>query len=452
MAWFSTRVPTARALRRWQPALEKLEDRVQASATPTAPVYHVAFDDAVTADNAFTAADGQRAWDVDPGADDYQTDVYERPTTQSYRVRLTPEGEQRFAAEKYHANLDIVRARAGFDDRFLYVSIELAGLDVRTADRTSTPEGLVYRYGLRLARQADGGGGFLVVADQPALKNSPATAFGQQGTFIYRDGDGDVGGTGLDVTKQDRPAEVGGNGYEQVFASDGRTEGGTRVVWVRTSPADARVVEFAINYSALGLTAEDLRQLPSLEFEANKGLQDPANYLWNDEYTGSEAGSPYRATAGDRSKSIFGTQGLGNVYELDTLRGGPLGNLGPAALSGFVYMDLNANGVRDEGEPGIEGVSLMLTRTDLAGDSEPVFVTTNSDGFYRFEGLAPGTYRITELQLASLEDGAESVGLVGGVERGTVLENDVIGEIVLGPGENGVFYNFGELGVLPPNS
>jgi hypothetical protein len=94
----------------------------------------------------------------------------------------------------------------------------------------------------------------LVVADQPQLKNSPNTTFGRVGTFIYRDGNGDVGGTGRDVTKQDRQAEVNGNGYDKVLASDGKLSSGRQVLWVRVSPTDSTVVEFALDYRTVGYT------------------------------------------------------------------------------------------------------------------------------------------------------------------------------------------------------
>ena len=189
--------------------------------------------------------------------------------------------------------------------------------------------------------QEDGGGGLLVTADQPAFKNKPPTRFGSVGTFIHRDFNGDVGGTGRSVTKEDRQAEVGGNGYERVVASDGRKLSGERVLWVRIHPADRTVVEFALKYKSVGLTESDLANIPYLEFEANKGLKDPANYLWNDEYKKSEAGSPYRAATGNLSE--FGTQGLGNIYELDTLSGGPIAPPpeGERSLSGFVFLDMD---------------------------------------------------------------------------------------------------------------
>ena len=429
-------------------SLEYLENRCLPA--PASPVYQVTFGDAVTGVNAFRGADGQRYWTVSSGADNYQVDTYERPTAQNYQVRRLQDGSQRFAASEYLENLDLVQAKAGYDGQYLYVSLDLFGLNKVTADGSQSYEGLNQQYGFRLSKDSpDGRGGLLLVADQPQFKNSPNTSWGSAGTFGYRDSNRDVGGTGLAVTKQDRSGEVAGNGYESVVIADGRLNGNATVLWTRVSPADPTVVEFAFDYRALGFVGRDLDHLPYLEFEANKGLKSPANYLWNDEYTKSEAGSPYRAATGDRSKSEFGTQGLGNIYELDTVRGGPLGQ--PASLSGFVYVDCDYDGVVDDGEPGLGGVMITLTGLDDLGNLITRSLMTNPNGFYSFSDLRPGTYSLRETQPPSYADGLDSVGTVGGQVRGTVVENDHLGQIRLNAGEHGINYNFGEVVDVPPD-
>lgn len=425
---------TIRAHRfRAAPQVESLESRYQPAALT--PTYAVTFDDAVTGDNAFLGADGKQYWTVDAGADQYQTDVYERPTAQTFRRVQAADGTRPFAASEYFANLDIAAGRAGFDDNFLYVSVRLAGLTEHGSDGSVDAKGLVYRYGFRIATTADGGGGLLVVADQPGLKN--AGGFGGLSTFVYRDSNGDVGGIGRDVTKQDREAEVGGNGYERVVAADGRTPNGRQVVWVRVSPTDPTVVEFALDYKAVGYTADDLRTLPYLEFEANKGLQGPSNYAWNDEYTKSEAGSPYGTATGGLSE--FGTQGLGNIYELDTLRGGAIAAPASGRLAGFVFADTNGDAVRDAGDMPLSGVRITLFWFDEQGTYNERETFTDANGAYEFTGLAPGVYNIREEQPPSYESGPNFVGTLGGV-----VEGDEFRDIVLGPGDEGVNYDFGE--------
>jgi hypothetical protein len=212
----------------------------------------------------------------------------------------------------------------GFYSQYMYVSIELYGVD--------DPQGLVERYGFRMSSDPDGRNGLLLISDQPALKNDPNTEYGQEGTFGYRDTDGDVGGaaqisgdggaTGLTVTKSNNPEEEHGlNGYDEVIISDGalHNDSETDALWVRIDPDSPNIVEFAFDYTLFGYTIDDLLGLQYLEFEAIKGdPTDPANGLWNDRYTDNEAGSPNPGLLG---LSEFGTQGLGNIYELDTLRG-----------------------------------------------------------------------------------------------------------------------------------
>ncbi|MGQ9560433.1 MAG: SdrD B-like domain-containing protein [Candidatus Oleimicrobiaceae bacterium] len=62
-----------------------------------------------------------------------------------------------------------------------------------------------------------------------------------------------------------------------------------------------------------------------------------------------------------------------------------------AALGDRVWMDLNRNGIQDEGEEGVEGVSVYL----LSESGEPLdTTTTNSNGLYAFYNLAAGNYRL----------------------------------------------------------
>ncbi|RJP41698.1 MAG: hypothetical protein C4547_01325 [Phycisphaerales bacterium] len=292
-----------------------------AQAQPGDPVYFMKAKDCDTSDNRFVGDDGRFYWDVDANCDRYQIDRYERPMTQTF---YSTRG--RFGAVEYFEYLDINRVRAGFDDQYLYVQIDLAGRDHLNSDGDRDEKGMIERYGFRISTDKDGRYGVLIVADQPEVKNEPNTRFGPIGTFGYRDTDGDVGGaadegpTGLKVTKSDNPDEEDGmNGYDKAFISDGRIDGGGRVLWVRLDPSDDTRVEFALDYGAIGFSQDDLRALKYFHFEAIKGGEkDPQNYLWNDKNTKQEAGSP---NPGRNGESEFGTEGCKNVYETDTARG-----------------------------------------------------------------------------------------------------------------------------------
>ena len=123
------------------------------------------------------------------------------------------------------------------------------------------------------------------------------------------------------------------------------------------------------------------------------------------------------------------------------------GELASTSLAGFVYIDANKNGVRDAGETaGIGGVTLTLTGTDDLGQAVNATATTANDGSYSFPNLRPGTYQVDETQPAQWQDGGDAVGTVNGTPNGALSGNDRIGSIVLGAGQAGVNYNFGETG------
>jgi uncharacterized repeat protein (TIGR01451 family) len=128
-------------------------------------------------------------------------------------------------------------------------------------------------------------------------------------------------------------------------------------------------------------------------------------------------------------------------------------------LSGFVYVDLNNNGVKEAGEPGIAGVAVTLSgqtsgNVDVCSaiSPNPCTVTTDSNGAYTFYSLPASNgagYILTEQSQASIPlsnyaDGIDSPGTVNGSAVG-VASNDRLSGIVIGTGQVGSNYNFGEL-------
>ncbi|HSI37408.1 MAG: SdrD B-like domain-containing protein [Phycisphaerae bacterium] len=130
------------------------------------------------------------------------------------------------------------------------------------------------------------------------------------------------------------------------------------------------------------------------------------------------------------------------------------GEIEPASLGGYVYSDLNNDGLYNPAvEDGIGGVTIKLERLTTTGAWEFIASTTTStvpdsgtnytEGSYSFTGLYPGTYRITEVQPADWRDGKDSVGTLGG----SLLCNDQF-KVVLKCDQDGTKYNFGEIGLL----
>jgi hypothetical protein len=123
------------------------------------------------------------------------------------------------------------------------------------------------------------------------------------------------------------------------------------------------------------------------------------------------------------------------------------GELKSSSLAGWVYLDLNNNGIKDANETGIGNVTVKLTGTDATGKTVTKVVKTNADGSYSFTGLTAGTYKITETQPTAYLDGKDTVGTLGG----NTTKNDEFSAINLPPGVDGVEYNFGERLKATPN-
>ncbi|HMP60828.1 MAG TPA: SdrD B-like domain-containing protein, partial [Gemmatales bacterium] len=112
------------------------------------------------------------------------------------------------------------------------------------------------------------------------------------------------------------------------------------------------------------------------------------------------------------------------------------------SISGFVYIDINANGTRQVGEPGLPGVVITLTGTDSLGNAVEQSVVTAVDGSFIFANLRNGVYTLTQTQPPGFPQGTTRAGTAGGIVNG-----DVISNINLGPNVNAINYLFGELGV-----
>jgi hypothetical protein len=115
-----------------------------------------------------------------------------------------------------------------------------------------------------------------------------------------------------------------------------------------------------------------------------------------------------------------------------------------SSLSGYVYLDLNNDGVRDANERGIAGVMIQLRGTNDLGQTVVMNAYTNDDGFYSFVDLRAGTYSLLETQPDNYIDGQDTIGTQGGL-----FENDRFFEIILAAGVDGRDNLFGEQEVPP---
>ena len=107
-------------------------------------------------------------------------------------------------------------------------------------------------------------------------------------------------------------------------------------------------------------------------------------------------------------------------------------NAGTASLSGYSYLDLNNDGIKDPGESAVVGALITL--------SNGATTRTDMNGFYIFNNLADGTYTITQTQPLNYYDGKEAENNVPfesgnnqisvAVSAGNYYENNNFGELL----------------------
>jgi uncharacterized repeat protein (TIGR01451 family) len=155
----------------------------------------------------------------------------------------------------------------------------------------------------------------------------------------------------------------------------------------------------------------------------------PANYLQGKNAIGSLGGT---LNGSQMSGIVLTSASQGANYDFAHLTAG--------GLSGFVYLDANNNGVKDQGENGLPGVQLTLAGTNDQGSPVSQTITTDPTGFFQFNNLRPGTYSLTEMPPANYLAGKDAIGSLGGV-----LGNNQMSNIVLTSGNAGTNYDFAEL-------
>ena len=121
------------------------------------------------------------------------------------------------------------------------------------------------------------------------------------------------------------------------------------------------------------------------------------------------------------------------------------GELKPVSLSGYVSVKTPDGDCLNPEDPNfqpIAGVTIELR--DASGQLIDT-TETNAEGHYRFDGLAPGTYSIVEIQPNAYLDGDHHLGNIDGTVTGDASVNDQFRGITLRSGDEGVRYDFCEL-------
>ncbi len=94
----------------------------------------------------------------------------------------------------------------------------------------------------------------------------------------------------------------------------------------------------------------------------------------------------------------------------------------PTKISGQKFNDLNGNGVKDPGEPGLQGWTIKL---DIDNDgSVDATTSTDANGDYSFVNMPPGTHKLTEaLQSGWTQTAPASGSHIVTVQTGDDLQN-----------------------------
>src|SRR5690606_10438064 len=113
------------------------------------------------------------------------------------------------------------------------------------------------------------------------------------------------------------------------------------------------------------------------------------------EFTYSNQGADdSRDSDADESNGMTVTETLVSGEYNDTYDAG-LVNTGNTKIGDFAFFDCNENGIQDDDENGLPGVPVVLNGTDGGGNAVNRNTTTDATGYYIFENLRPGNYRVT---------------------------------------------------------
>jgi hypothetical protein len=111
----------------------------------------------------------------------------------------------------------------------------------------------------------------------------------------------------------------------------------------------------------------------------------------------------------------------------------------PGSISGTKFLDANGNGIRDAGETGTAGVTIVLQNT-APGSGTGVQTRTAADGSFTFTGLAAGTYAVSEVvppgfvQTVPGGNGNVTVTLAAGENRTGILFGNRSASVGVTPG------------------
>lgn len=208
------------------------------------------------------------------------------------------------------------------------------------------------------------------------------------------------------------------------------------------------------NPNNAGFTLTEIQPTAFLDGKQSPGVLTPAGGA----DPGAAIGTTTPVVGNDVITGIkFTTSTDGTNYDF--------GELKPASIQGFIYLDSNQDGVRQTTEAPLLGVTVELKGTTIDGEAVTLLTTQSvgPDGSYSFANLRPGTYEVREIQpIAPVFTGNDGTTTVGSIAYTTPFtstpgvkitdtpssvsgQGEGVSGITLGSGGVATGYNFGEV-------
>ena len=186
--------------------------------------------------------------------DNFKKNLFERPYTS---VEMN-----------YQPDIDILRASIASDDDFYYFTLTMKGLDEASNSLTGT-------YGIEIDRTKTGRGDLLIRV------HAVGEEWSDKNINVFVDKNKDVGGPTPILADEN----FEGDGYESEMPLDG-----VKVAYASLLPGVPNAIQLAVSKTILEDATEFL-----WGGWADKGVNDPGKFDYNDYFLFTEAGSPIKA-------------------------------------------------------------------------------------------------------------------------------------------------------------
>jgi hypothetical protein len=326
-----------------------------------------------------------------PGGDDYIHNLYERPFNA-------------FTQDIFFPDLDIRSAQLGLEDPWMYVTIQLYGLDPATST-------LARHYGIELDLNVDGRGDWLILADAPLEEDWTTT-----GVHAWHDTNTNVGQRYACYT--DPPQTM--DSYDLLYFDQGMGED-PDAAWARFIGGTPPTVQIAFKHSMIDLDVKFMWGV-----WADQGVDQPAWFDYHDHFTYEEAGAPFPALAeyypikaiAEVDNTCRMAYGFSLVGDEPCLCAGnvktPTFTPQPyARLAGYIWKDLNSNRIYDGAgtDGGMGGVTVEVRSGSCPGGAVVASGLSGAWGRYEVGNLLPGTYCVVPVMgsISFMPDDAEVV-------------------------------------------